>query len=141
MDLFWLSAPSAFWSLRSSTADNNARKPRRWSMQLFMPQLSRHMCLESSVAAPFFTHSLSDTDFSIFRPRIYLSVFLGWLSLVLYLPTFLNQADRRNPRAWIPVPDLNKLAFLLVPSGVPASFAYHFDRRRNFRDPICVQDT
>jgi hypothetical protein len=38
------------------------------------------------------------------------------------------------------MPDLNKLAFLFVASGVPASFAYHFDRRRNFCDPICAQD-
>jgi len=59
---------------------------------------------------------IRDRFFNVFRPRVYLSVVLGWLSLIPYIPTFLNQADAGNPRAWIPVPDLSQLTLLLVPS-------------------------
>jgi hypothetical protein len=60
-----------------------------------------------------------DRFFDVFRPRVYLSVLLGWLSLIPYVPTFLNQVDAGNPRAWIPIPDLNKLTLALVPSASP----------------------
>ena len=59
---------------------------------------------------------IRDRLFKLSRPRVYLSVVLGWLSLIPYIPTFLNQADAGNPRAWIPVPDLNQLTSVLVPS-------------------------
>jgi hypothetical protein len=62
---------------------------------------------------------IRDRSVNIFRPRVYLSVLLGWLSLIPYIPTFLNQADAGNPRAWIPVPDLNQLTLALVPSASP----------------------
>jgi hypothetical protein len=60
---------------------------------------------------------IRDRVFNVFRPRVYLSVVLGWLSLIPYIPTFLNQADGGNPRTWIPVPDLDKLILVLVPSA------------------------
>jgi hypothetical protein len=62
---------------------------------------------------------IRDRFFNLFRPRVYLSVLLGWLSLIPYIPTFLNQADGGNPRTWIPVPDLDKLILVLVPSASP----------------------
>ena len=62
---------------------------------------------------------IRDRFCNLFRPRVYLSVVLGWLSLIPYIPTFLNQADAGNPRAWIPVPDLNQLTLLVVPSASP----------------------
>jgi hypothetical protein len=62
---------------------------------------------------------IRDRFFKVFRPRVYVSVLLGWLSLIPYVATFLNQADAGNPRAWIPVPDLNKLTLALVPSASP----------------------
>jgi len=60
---------------------------------------------------------IRDRFFHVFRPRVYLSVVLAWLSLIPYVPTFLNQADGGNPRSWIPEPSLNRLIFMLVPSG------------------------
>jgi hypothetical protein len=60
---------------------------------------------------------IRDRLFNLFRPRVYLSVLVGWLSLIPYIPTFLNQADGGNPRTWIPVPDLDKLILVLVPSA------------------------
>ena len=62
---------------------------------------------------------IRDRFFDVWRPRVYLSVILGWLSLLPYIPTFLNQADAGNPRVWIPLPGLNTLALLLVPSASP----------------------
>src|SRR5206468_1347017 len=62
---------------------------------------------------------IRDRFFNVFRPRVYFSVVLGWLSLIPYIPTFLNQSDGGNPRTWIPVPDLDKLTSVLVPSGSP----------------------
>jgi hypothetical protein len=60
---------------------------------------------------------IRDRFFNVFRPRVYLSVVLGWLSLIPYVPTFLNQADGGKPRTWIPAPDLDKLVLVLVPSA------------------------
>jgi hypothetical protein len=60
---------------------------------------------------------IRDRFFNLFRPRVYLSIVVGWLSLIPYIPTFLNQADAGNPRAWIPMPDLENLIFTLVPSA------------------------
>jgi hypothetical protein len=62
---------------------------------------------------------IRDGFFNVFRPRVYVSVVLGWLSLIPYIPTFLNQADVGNPRTWIPVPSLNHLILILVPSADP----------------------
>src|SRR6266481_2717978 len=62
---------------------------------------------------------IRDRFFNVFRPRVYLSIVVGWLSLIPYIPTFLNQADGGNPRAWIPVPDLTQLTLLIVPSASP----------------------
>jgi len=62
---------------------------------------------------------IRDRFFKVFRPRVYLSIVVAWLSLIPYIPTFLNQADGGNPRAWIPVPDLTQLTLLIVPSASP----------------------
>src|SRR6266478_1995995 len=62
---------------------------------------------------------IRDRFFNVFRPRVYLSIVVGWLSLIPYIPTFLNQAEAGNPRSWIPVPDLNQLTSVLVPSASP----------------------
>jgi hypothetical protein len=56
---------------------------------------------------------LTDRYFGRFRPRVYLSVVLSWLSILLYLPSFLNQSDAGNPRTWIPTPDLTDLVDFL----------------------------
>ncbi|WP_460553749.1 hypothetical protein [Hymenobacter daeguensis] len=45
----------------------------------------------------------------MFRPWLYASIVLGWLSLVFYMPAFLVQADAGKPRTWIPAPDLRDL--------------------------------
>jgi hypothetical protein len=63
--------------------------------------------------AIFLTQLIWDTYRKIFRTRIYLSIILGCLSLVFYIPTFLKQADAGKPRSWIPSPTLNDLTQLL----------------------------
>jgi hypothetical protein len=44
-----------------------------------------------------------------YRPRTYWAIVLGQMSLVLYLPSFLVQAEATRPRGWIPSPTLNDL--------------------------------
>jgi hypothetical protein len=62
---------------------------------------------------------IRDRLFSVFRPKVYLSVLLSWLSLIPEVPTFVNQADAGNPRAWIPIPGLKSLISSLIPSVSP----------------------
>lgn len=52
---------------------------------------------------------LRDRYFKVFRPKIYLSIILSWLSFLLYIPSFLNQADAGKPRTWLPIPTLDDL--------------------------------
>ena len=60
-----------------------------------------------------FSLIVRDRYFNFFRPKIYLSIVLSWLSLALYLPSFLNQADAGNPRTWVPIPRSKDLVDLL----------------------------
>ena len=73
---------------------------------------SHFLGLFYSVAA-FFSQVVRDRYFKVFKPRIYLSIVISWLSLILYIPSFLNQADAGNPRTWIPVPLIKDLIDLL----------------------------
>lgn len=50
-----------------------------------------------------------DWLFGINRPKIYLSLVLGWLSFVPWISAFLAQSDLARPRAWIPVPYMGDL--------------------------------
>jgi hypothetical protein len=45
----------------------------------------------------------------LWRPTLYLSIILGWLSFVPWIMPFLNQADLAKPRSWIPVPTIDAL--------------------------------
>lgn len=56
---------------------------------------------------------LRDRYLKVLRPKAYCSVLLGWLSLILYIPSFLNQSDVGNPRSWIPIPTLRDLIDVL----------------------------
>ncbi|GAB2550409.1 glycosyltransferase family 39 protein [Spirosoma aerophilum] len=49
-----------------------------------------------------------------FRPAIYISIVVGWLSFLLYLPAFLIQVDAGTPRTWIYLPSLRDLADTLT---------------------------
>ncbi|GET35664.1 glycosyltransferase family 39 protein [Microseira wollei] len=70
-------------------------------------------------AAILFTFILRDKYFNVFRPKIYLSIGLSWLSLILYIPAFLNQADAGKPRTWYAIPELADLLINLI--GVSSS--------------------
>jgi len=59
--------------------------------------------------AILFSQVLRDRYFKVFRPKIYIAIVVGWISLVLYIPSFLNQSDAGNPRTWIPIPVLKDL--------------------------------
>lgn len=52
---------------------------------------------------------VSDSLISKFRPKVYLTFILSWLSVVFYIPSFLNQADAGKPRTWIPEPVVRDL--------------------------------
>ncbi|TFI54878.1 hypothetical protein BLD44_007770 [Mastigocladus laminosus UU774] len=56
---------------------------------------------------------IRDNYLKCFRIRIYISIFLSWFSLVIYIPSFINQSDAGYPRSWIPIPSLNDLTNLL----------------------------
>ena len=60
---------------------------------------------------------LYDVRFASFRPRVYLSVLLSWLTIVLYLPAFFSQSEAGHPRSWLPEPTLRDLANLLFSSN------------------------
>jgi hypothetical protein len=59
--------------------------------------------------AAFVAFIITDRLFNLFRPKLYLSIILGWASLIFYIPAFLIQADAGKPRTWIPAPDLRDL--------------------------------
>jgi hypothetical protein len=50
---------------------------------------------------------------SDFRIKVYLTVVLGWLTLILYIPAFMVQSDAGRPRSWMPEPLLQDLTILL----------------------------
>jgi len=52
---------------------------------------------------------LTDWRFKRLRIRLYLTIVLSWLSLLPYLPSFVNQADAGKPRSYPPIPNLSDL--------------------------------
>jgi len=63
-----------------------------------------------------------DLNTSTFRFKIYLSIVLGWLTLILYIPAFMVQMDAGRPRSWMPEPLLKDLAILLPSSNTFVHF-------------------
>jgi Dolichyl-phosphate-mannose-protein mannosyltransferase len=62
---------------------------------------------------------LRDRCFKVVRIQLYLSIALSWLSLLPYIPSFLNQADAASLRTWLPKPVLGDLAQFLTLSSPP----------------------
>jgi len=62
---------------------------------------------------------LSDRYFKLFRPRIYISIILSWLTVIFYIPSFLNQSDAGKPRTWIPAPSTLDLMDMLNITASP----------------------
>jgi len=62
---------------------------------------------------------LSDRYFKMFRPRVYLSIMLSWLTILFYIPSFLNQSDAGKPRTWIPAPNFLDLVDMFNISSSP----------------------
>lgn len=56
---------------------------------------------------------VSDWFFNTFRLKIYLSIVLSWFTILLYIPSFLIQADAGKPRTWLPEPLLRDLLDML----------------------------
>ncbi len=71
--------------------------------------------IHSHLFGPFYSGGillsliLSDRYLKLWRPKIYLSIILSWLTFILYIPSFLIQADAGNPRTWLPLPNLSDL--------------------------------
>jgi hypothetical protein len=53
---------------------------------------------------------------SKYRLKVYFSIMLGWLSLILYIPSFMVQSDAGHPRSWMPEPLFQDLVILLPSS-------------------------
>jgi len=60
---------------------------------------------------------LRDRCFKAVRIQLYLSIALSWLSLILYIPSFLNQSDAASVRTWLPKPLLGDLAQFMTLSS------------------------
>jgi hypothetical protein len=60
---------------------------------------------------------LRDRYFKTFRLQLYLSVAIGWLSLIPYVPPFLKQSDAGSPRTWLPQPVLSDLVQFMTLSS------------------------
>ncbi len=52
---------------------------------------------------------LTDWRFKRLRIKLYLTIVFSWLSLLPYLPSFLNQADAGKPRSYPPMPNVRDL--------------------------------
>lgn len=74
-------------------------------------------------AAILFSLVVVDRIYKLFRPRLYLSILLGWATLIFYIPAFLIQADAGKPRTWIPAPDFRDLLDIYDFSRSAPSFA------------------
>jgi len=55
----------------------------------------------------------------IFKFEIYTSIALGMLSIIFYIPSFLNQADVGKPRTWLPIPGFKDLTDFLGLTSSP----------------------
>jgi len=98
---------------------------------------------------------LTDRYFRLFRPKLYLSIILSWLSILLYVPAFLNQSDAGKPRTWIPMPDFGDLIdvlnisaspffnrfFLLLPLAIAVLYLYQISLTRNNQSDLAVKKT
>jgi hypothetical protein len=60
---------------------------------------------------------LRDRCFKAVRIQLYFSIAFGWLSLIPYIPSFLNQSDAASVRTWLPKPILGDLAQFLTLSS------------------------
>jgi hypothetical protein len=54
-----------------------------------------------------------DKYYQLYRPNIYFSIVISWLSIIFYIPSFLIQSDAGNPRSWILTPALAHLTDFL----------------------------
>jgi dolichyl-phosphate-mannose-protein mannosyltransferase len=67
---------------------------------------------------------LRDRCFKAVRIQLYLSIAFGWLSLIPYIPSFLNQSGAASVRTWLPKPiagDLVQFLTLSSPSLVSSN--------------------
>ncbi|MGF1934215.1 MAG: glycosyltransferase family 39 protein [Nostoc sp. ChiQUE02] len=64
--------------------------------------------------AIIFAQIVRDRYFQILRPKIYLCILFSWVSIIPYIPAFINQADAGKPRAWIPIPTFEDLISFLT---------------------------
>src|SRR5262249_42742346 len=50
----------------------------------------------------------------IFRTKLYVAIVLSWITLILYLPSFFNQAEAGSPRFWLPKSSISDFIHLLI---------------------------
>ncbi len=96
---------------------NRTEKQSRWNLLgnilIHAAIVHTHLFGIFYSSAIFLTQLIWDAYCKVFRTQIYLSIALGFLSLIFYIPTFLIQADAGKPRTWIPIPALNHLISLM----------------------------
>lgn len=88
----------------------------KYSWKIFLSNACIHAAIVNThlfglfySGAIIFSQVVRDRYFKVFRPKIYIAIVVGWISLVFYIPSFLNQSDAGNPRTWIPIPVLKDL--------------------------------
>jgi hypothetical protein len=67
--------------------------------------------------AILFAFIIRDRFFKVFRPKVYLSIILSWLSFIPWIGLFINQSDLGKPRFWLTAPSTSLLIrYSIVPS-------------------------
>jgi len=103
--------------LGTYSAINRRREPGGglllWNALVHAAMVNTHLHGLFYSAAILVSHVVRDRSVKVFRPRVYLSVALGWSSLVFYLPSFLIQADAGRPRDWLTLPTAGDLISVL----------------------------
>jgi hypothetical protein len=113
----------AFCALGFLLYDTACREPR-FSWRLLIVTACTHAAIVNThlfgllySGALLLSLILRDRCFKAVRIQLYLSIAFGWLSLIPYIPSFLNQSDAARVRTWLPKPILGDLAKFMTLSS------------------------
>lgn len=113
----------AFCALGFLLYDTACREPR-FSRRLLIVTACTHAAIVNThlfgllySGALLLALILRDRCFKAVRIQLYLSIVLGWFSLIPYIPSFLNQSAAASLRTWLPKPILGDLAQFMTLSS------------------------
>jgi hypothetical protein len=97
--------------------NNRAKRCSRWILiSNFLIQTAlvhTHLHGMFFAGATLGAQIVRDLYSGLFRPRLYSSFVVGWLTLIFYIPAFLVQADAGNPKSWLAEPTIQDLLKLI----------------------------